>query len=406
MEYALLAAFFCFTFIAFSIVLIRGKNGSDFPYNTFLNEFVTRFGDYYVVNDHWVRFGWGESQYGLVYLPALYILPSVMNFFLFTPQDSFKIWSSLAILVIARYIYQYIRDTNSKKPFIFIALFFFSYPFMFSYSTGNTDLLVLALLAIALDKIVQGKYTAGSILLGIAAAPKGYPLLFLLICLPYFSKVKSLKPFFAGLLSFFAVNFIAIVFLKGGFLQKGPSAVEDVISGTIGSMKLYADLMIWSESGMHFGHSLIGSLRVLLEIPYVKDDFRIYLASLILFIVTISIALKIARNCKNELYTFIAISAAISISLPTSTDYRLLTFVYPLVLILSSFTESLNKTNIKLYSLMMFTGIFIITPKPYLYFGNNPFANAFVWLTPFLLMLFLLSLLKISKVENSKMLLK
>jgi hypothetical protein len=160
----------------------------EFPMTSFLNAFVTRFGDFYGTYDHWVRLGWGNVDYGLSYFPAAYFVHSIFEFFLFTSQDAMKVIHFVAFSSIFLIIRRF-SGLNKRNSILFFILFCTSYPVIFSFSTGNLELLFFTLFIYAFF-ISETRPVHSAIFLGIAAAPK---LVLLIFGLLYFNNKRSVK---------------------------------------------------------------------------------------------------------------------------------------------------------------------------------------------------------------------
>lgn len=378
--------FFLFIYIGLwvsciAMLLYRNLSGSyEFPKTSFLNAFVTRFGDFYGTYDHWVRLGWGSVEYGLSYFPATYFIHTFFDFFLFTPQDAMKVLHFLTF----GFIFQIIRrfsGLNSRKSLIFFLLFCSSYPVIFSFSTGNLELVFFSLFIYAYF-ILETKPKKSAIVLGLAAAPKLVLLIFVIL---FFNNKKSLRSNFklAGFSFGSAIfaNIAALILLPKGILDDGFSALPKIVKGTLQSIDLYQELMIFSGSGLHFGHSLLGALHVFFGMDFINTPRQVYLFSIVLLAVNLCLLFVAIKRGTSQSKLGLLIAITFCLSLPTSTDYRLIYVGFFLLTVL--FQVSLAKGELPIYALIgLALAITSQIPKPYLYLVGSPYIGMNVWFTP------------------------
>jgi hypothetical protein len=164
------------------------------------------------------------------------------------------------------------------------------------------------------------------------------------------------------------------------------------------SQKMYAELMIVSGAGNHFGHSILNGIRVffggIVEFKKIATPYFIFGVLSYLFIAWFIIFKE------KSLWKQVALIVISMCALPfTSTDYKLLHFFIPIFLFINT-PEKIEKYIGILYSLMF---ILIIMPKGFQYFHGGLYATSNVFLTP-LFMIILLIIILFDGVKYSRML--
>lgn len=359
---------------------------SDFPYNTFLPAPVTRFGDFYLMYDEWSRLGLGGVGYGLSYLPATYIFVQILRIITENPYDAI-VYSQIPFLVILPIIVFMIFH---KKGFAFtsiiLLILLFSYPNVITWHTGNIESWVAMLLILASMSLIYGKRKLFIIFISIAGALKIYPLIFLIVIL-----LKRKNNLFQEIaLSVFVVislNLIAITFLKNGIIDLGFSNVVNIINGFIKSQNMYKELMWFSGSGNAFGHSLLNSIHLVFGDNVVPSvDF--YLLPGLFLVINLLLIFRLRNRINIENWkVLITLGALACLYVPTSTDYKLF-YLLPglLTLVHDTFLKGFQ------YFIPLILIISTYFPKPYLYVGTNPFANATAYSTTSALLLLSLTI--------------
>lgn len=108
--------FYVFYFIMYIVALLlifyRNVNQVAFPRNSFLNDWVTRFGDFYVMFDEWNRLGFGGVGFGLSYFPGAYFIPEFLGVITSSPYDAIKV---LMIISLATLFYSVKKDMQEVQ---------------------------------------------------------------------------------------------------------------------------------------------------------------------------------------------------------------------------------------------------------------------------------------------------
>lgn len=185
------------------------------PENLYPNAFGNHFfGDFLII----FRLSQQDSPY---------FAPGIVPFFYFPlsavflgPLVLFDYWVALALFMLFGLCGFFLvcwhglshLDRHSRK--VIIALVLFSGPMFSAIDRGNLAL-ILALVSIAgVLQIYKGRNYRAAVLLGIAGAMKGYPILYLLI----FVRRRQWKEFSAGVVSFILGIIIPLSFYNNGLL--------------------------------------------------------------------------------------------------------------------------------------------------------------------------------------------
>jgi hypothetical protein len=381
----LISLYFSAWSICLGTLLFRNLSGNYvFPKTSFLNDFVTRFGDWYGTHDHWIRLGWGNIDYGLSYFPAAYFVHTFFWKFMFTPQDAMKVIHVVAFLSI----YLIIRDqsglSKSQARTLFL-LFCSTYPLILAFSTGNLELLFFVPFIYSFF-VIESKPKLAAVLLGFAAAPKMVLVIFAFLFFCNRKTKDALKLVALTLLFTIITNFVAILVLPRGIAQNGFGAIKEIFRGTLESIKLYESLMIYSSSGLHFSHSILNGVHVFFGMDVIISPMAVFSFSIVLLSLNLLFVMRIIRLGSKKSHLGLAIALTLSLSLPTSTDYRLIYVAFFFLLIV--FELYLEKCIISYKQIIGLMLIMLaLVPKPYFYLAGDPYLGMNVWLTPILLAL-------------------
>jgi hypothetical protein len=142
--------------------------------------------------------------------------------------------------------------------------------------------------------------------------------------------------------------------------------------------------MYFSESGTHFGHSLLNAVHSVFgeNILITKTWWPVVLVSLMTIILTVLLRMKISKKTSAETDVLTLSAIAGCLAPPTSTDYKLWYFLVP---ILWQASHNFELSLPKYYYLLPL----LLFAKPYLYTGVQPWANATSYI-PAIVMIILL----------------
>jgi len=335
------------------------------PFNSFLPDARGLFGDFYTPFDYWNRLHFLGIDYGLSYFPATYLFVDFLSFISnANPYLAIATYEILFIIFTYCFIYSYVKNSESRLISLqrVTALTFMSYPFLITLHTGNLEGIIFCLLAIFLDLYRRSKFNLSAIPLGIAIAMKLFPAIFLILLI---EKGKH-KAILLTVTSIVFFSTLPLVIFDGGF----NSNIGDYIYRLKQSQKMYFDLMVFSGAGVHFGHSLINSAKILFDnFPQIENIITVYSGLSIFCLIGLIIFL-----CwyKLPLWKQVCLTVCAMCLLPyTSTDYKLMHMT--LVLLLFFDAEPNRNRRIEYVYLILITAILI--PKNYFYFNSNPLLN-------------------------------
>ncbi len=337
----------------------------NFPFNTFLPGPVTRFGDFYVVNDQWTRMHFNGVGFGLSYFPATYLIAELLSH-IHPPQSALTFLLTIFFAYLFFYTYKHIKCEGDSAVLTFkntFILTFMTYPVIFAAHTGNFEIFIFIFLSLFVWLYQAGKVRFSLIPLSFAISMKVFPALFVVLLLSD-KKYKEIVYLLVWIV-FFTVT--PLLLFHGGF----DIGIDNYLKNLIASQKMYKDLMIMSSSGNAFGHSLINSSRIIMGGLFPPMDLIIlpYLIFSIIFLAFISTYIIFIEK---TFWKKVALLVTTMCLLPfTSTDYKLISFLIPLYLFFISREDDLSKFNI-IYTILF---SILLIPKNYLYLRGDPFCS-------------------------------
>lgn len=371
--------------IALFVIYIRGAFwGQEFPRNSFLPAPVTRFGDFFLIHDHWRRLQFSDISLATAYLPTTYLFVHfVVNYIGEAYRALFLYFFTVlaGILLPIRLIFRS-TDTYGVNGFLILLVTFVNFPMLFMIHTGNLEGWILVLLLFVVANVIQQKNTRAAVFLGVAIAMKLYPAVFLVVLLHRKTSRESIKLFLVTTVSALGSTVFSLMVLPGGF-----TSGIGVLRNMFRSQELYRELMIDGPSGINFGHSLLNGIHATFGLETLRtDDWWLVIAA-VGFLVLLGVFLL--QNCSGaDLWRQATAAACIGcLFVPTSTDYKLVYFIPGIVLFCCS--------NFKLSWIDVIVGVLvgvIVSPKPWLILPKSDYYNADVWLTPILMSIVLVVL--------------
>jgi len=384
--------FVIYSVLTLAMILVmfwRNLNSNISPYDTILTNPVSRFGDYYGLKDEWVRFGWSSPGYGMLYLPSMYLPVELLATLEPNPYKSvvlLLLGMSIYLMFVTAKLSRVISSSVSRKV-LNLCLVYSCYPVWFIYGSANLEGFLLLSIFIAYLFLCRSQNNLAALWIGIAASFKVFPVFFLLIFLSL-EKVnyRRLGGFF--LLGFIGPNLLAILILQHGILASGFDSISKIVRNTIASQKMYSELMYFSESGTHFGHSFLNGIHSILGEGYwpTRSVYAYSWALLTIFCLLPVIINLLGKQKMNLFSLSIVIAVTSCLAPPTSTDYKLWYFL-PACLIFITIPKPTHIEN----------AVFLLLPillvaKPYLYTGVQPWANANSYISPLIMVLMIVML--------------
>lgn len=336
-----------------------------FPLNSFLPDAKGLFGDFFTSFDYWNRMHFLGIDYGLSYFPATYLYVDFLSLLAHgSPLIALAIYELIFAFAVWYLIYSYTKTSSSIVISLqrVAALSLMSYPFLITLHTGNLEGIIFCLLAFFLDLCRRSKFNLSAIPLGMAIAMKLFPAIFLILLV----EKRQYKAILLTILSLIFFSILPLLLFDGGF----NSNIGDYIYRLKQSQKMYFDLMVFSEAGIHFGHSLLNTARILFNnFPSIEGIITAYsiLSACLLIGLTIFV-------CKYRLplWKQACLATCAMCLLPyTSTDYKLMHITLPLLLFYLA--ESGRNKRLECIYLVLMT--LILIPKNYFYFYDRPLLN-------------------------------
>jgi len=224
-----------------------------------------------------------------------------------------------------------------------------------------------------------------SIFIGIAAAMKGYPALFLIIPMVSQSLKVKIRVLIVSGATAFAVCLFSLLVLPGGFRYGGVSRVFDAIDAIRASQAMYVELMVNGGVGLHYGHSFLNAIQTFYGMNLIPTRFAPVIFCLFLLL---CVAALIALRSLGEslLSQFLICGAMMCLAPATSTDYKLM-YLFSGVLL---FAASENRPS-GLDGFLLVCSIIAMSPKPYFRVGASPWGYAAVYGTALSLLVMLIA---------------
>jgi len=324
-------------------------------------------GDLFLVLDHFNIYGLNEIWYSNSYfIGSGYLSASllILN----------KLFDSLYVTGLIYYflcliMFSFIANRNLKNYnaslLLTSSLLFIGYPGFISFHTLNYDLFVIIVLFIYFE--IFNKYRFLSIvLISLISLIKIWPIIFFIFSLDRRRVLFSLKQILI-LLATLLIEFMV------AFLAFGKTVSYDLskyIFNFTSSVKLYEDLMVLSGSSLNYTTSLINCIQNihfrLYDQFYIMNSSELTIVKFaLLFMLVVSCILAI-NKLEDDFFTkILLLMSATILFFPTSGDYKLFLFSYPILLLM----------NNKKYSILFLLICLLMIPKPYFPKGYTNLAS-------------------------------
>ena len=209
-------------------------------------------------------------------------------------------------------------------------------------------------------------------LIALATSIKVFPVLFLLV----FLRKKSFYKI-TYLFSIFLIFILCLPFIiSGDFVENSKIFINSYPDAVI----KYKEHMITGGSSLNIGNHSLFNLYHLITFPNTEIVQHYDIAKFILLSFFAFTAVFMFKM-KSDILKLIFISSAICLFFPTSSEYRLIYFLIPLLLIIHKGTFSVyQKHFIIIISL-------ILIPKTYIYFLSTHYVNSGTIFNPILLLI-------------------
>jgi len=374
----LFIVFIAMWLIAIATVYRNGFfKGLSYPFNTPFPHPVTRFGDFfgpytaYVLNH-------GVSA-GISYFPSVFLILelfhninrdpwSVLPYYIF-------VWPVFSFAFI---IYVSIKKSKGLLTGIVCGLLVtLSYPSIFTFHTGNFEGIVACFLLLGTYAALNNNWNLFGLAIGAAASMKGLPIGFLLLPLITSAFRNFLIATKAALMSIFALTIVPLVLLPNGFLDGGFLAIRNSLNSMNESFRIYREIMVNSEAGIHYGHSLLNSVHAFMGMNFMPPQRWGTAVMIVLVLVGAVVSIFLWKFQAPSWLVLSLIGAVGCLAPSTSTDYKLLYFA-PSIL---AFMLTDEKRDLALLPMVLV--VFAMSSKPWWNVGTDAWANATVYLTTF-----------------------
>jgi hypothetical protein len=378
------------TLLMLIVMLQRNSAGVASPYDTILTNPLSRYGDFFGLSDQWGRTGWSSPGWGMLYLPGTYIPIEFLHRLEIGPYKSvFLLLLSmlLILLAITRNILKLVSFNRTWQILLF-CLTLSCYPIWFIYGTANLEGFLLLSIFAAYFYLLRSQNNLAALMIGVAASFKIFPIVFLLVFFSL-SKVNYRKIFYYFSLGFIVPNALGVLFLPGGVLQNGFGSIFEILENTVASQKMYTEMMYFSESGTHFGHSFLNGIHsVFGENFWPTRSIYLYSSIALLLLGLTPVIINLLSHRKMNLFMISVVTAVIGCLVPpTSTDYKLWYFLP------ACFVFSFVKNATHIEKIVFILLPIILVAKPYLHTGVQPWANANSYVTPLIMVLIIFLLI-------------
>lgn len=411
---------FLFTALNSIFNTILYSMGYEYPYTTFLYTPADTFADYFKVifsypeaanlhievtskfsellnnylydNPYNGIEGLSNGQLSNLHATPLGIWIALLNLKLMLYVNPVTLFLSV-LLVGFTLAYKFVASisvTKSDCLFLFLSLLI-CYPSLFMLTRGHiySGISSLSLMIFIVLMFQDRKKYLGLILLAIAVnlRPNAVVFLFALgIC-----ESRNLRkdiPIFIG--------FTAFIFLTSLFFANRIYP-DYTFSNFLSGVSIYHDLYVIGNSGLAFGSSLFGPLKVIFGYSKMLEALPICIAGLM---VVISTLLLHNKEISKIAFLFILCSSYV-LGSAVIADYHLTVFFAPLLCIYLEQKKGLIKSSSALLNkellIVFFTSLFVLCPKNYIYIKHTSIQIA---LNPLLLLIASILIIKLGYLNS------
>lgn len=362
-------------------LLIVSINQNKYPYNTFLFNPLYRFSDFINFYNTGINFnpylGGPPSDIRNVFPFPYFLGHLIVNLEIKTAIGWFIFLFALFMFYTVRSnLSEEKNQANLKDVFI---LAFLTYPVLFSIDRLNLEIIIFIATYFAVRFFKNRKFILSALCLSVAIAFKAIPAVFLLL----YINERKYKEVIISLV-------VAVIFTVGP-LYLFPGGVIDNFNRFIPNAAIYKETYVIGYSGLAFGHSLWGLVKIISNRFTAPNDlifsslYNSYtVISLFLMLLIVIYVLKVEKVFWEK--TGILVLSMLLFS-PVSADYKLLHMYIPLFL----FINSKEHTKFDLFYLVLFSLIFI--PKNYFH-QNASDVNLGVVLNPLILLCMMMGIIR------------
>ncbi len=327
-----------------------------YPHNTFLVNGL--FGDYFGSAEAWRHGQFNNVGYGMAYFPGTFLF--LAPFAIFSPTIvSALVFAAFVTSFTLIYTFFNVKTDNvvtSIRDAAIIVLM--SYPLLFEITTLNLEGIVFVFVCLFIFLYRRGDWAPAAFCLAAAASMKLFPAVFLVL----YVRDRRWRDLAACIALAIALSFLPLLIFDGGFF--GPGQLPGYLHRLHESLGMYSALMIFSVSGMHFGHSLLNAWQAVAG-PYYPGTSKILWPYMVFAAACFLAAAAYVTFVEKILWRRVAVLTIAMCLLPfTSTDYKLMYFLIPLYLFINHRAEP-GEWRLDLTFIIMFS--LLLIPKAALY---------------------------------------
>jgi Glycosyltransferase family 87 len=367
----MLLMFVGFSVAVFSHYLMGFYLGQPYPYNTFLSNPLYRFSDLYQT---WLTTGnpspylGSSATFPSSYLPFTHLILKPLTwlpYFLALPL--FLVSTAAAILWL---LAAQLREVALPLRLVTASVIgLLNYPVLLMLDRGNVESLILLLVAGSALNARRGAWKWSAVLIGAAAAMKGYPLLFVLVLVG----ARRYRDAAVAVVTAAGLTLVSFMTFSGGLLENARALIHSL--GTVFAINA-------GEIGVQHGSSLSGLASAVAHTAPAMSWLPETVAPISLAVLLVG-AIGVASG-RLALWQSFAVVAGLTVLVPSvSFDYRLVLLMVPLVVLLREPGGSLRRPSLLLIGLL-----FVPKGLPILYGG----VSLGVVVNPLLLLLLVLGL--------------
>jgi hypothetical protein len=358
--------------------------GNKAPFlDTFLHNPINIFCDYYSIDDGFSRFGYKIT---LFYFPfTFFVLGSLQKIAVNNPYLLMQILLGIYFILLVPIIFKSLNSLEIRLRIICVfTLIFLNYPMLHALHTGNFETICFICFLYSLAFARHDSPVIAAIMLAPAIAIKAYPIIFILTFIDKNNYKRVLFAMFFSTIFFILIGFI----FKGNYVEN----IKDYLNGVVTSYNNYSSIMVSSTSGLAFGHSIANTLKIIF--PYLNTSTLIHPIITIIGIPIFLYSCYLAYRVNFLIYKIILPLTALCLFTPTSTDYRLLYFTLPVIIIIN------NKTDFKFSLHYLIMICLLLIPKDYYFFNGDLYQNTNSIFNTLLLLFLLLFTIKNTIILN------
>jgi len=345
--------------------------GKPYPYNTFLSDPAHAFSDLFEtlrVTANSSPYLGASAPFASSYPPFTHLLLKPLTWLPYSLAVTLLLAEATAAILWL--VAAQLRDLDLPLRLLATCVIgLLNYPILFMLDRANVESLVLLLLAASALSARRDCWKWSAVLIGAAAAMKGYPLVFVLVLVG----ARRYREAAVSVITAAGLTLVSFLTFSGGLLENARALLH-----TLGAFFAHNA----GETGVQHGSSLNGLASAVAQTVPAMSWLHEAVAPLSIGVLLVGSAA--VASGRLVLWQSYAVAAGMTVLVPTvAFDYRLVLLMVPLLLMLREPGGSLRRPSFLLLGL-----IFVPKGLPLLY-GQVSFG---VIVNPLLLLLLVLGL--------------